>query len=420
MRNDVSNMLSAAARRLLLVRVAEAATVGAIAAGLGAAVGELAWSLDLPGWAAAFGCAAAGLMAAGLVARPGVQRSLGLHPAMARTVGVICGAIGLAEAACLLAGGPEILPAFALPLALVPAGALAAAGVRAIRGVTPMEAAVFHDAKQHLDERLSTAAELASAPGPDEPFERCVFAQATEAVDAERLRRQALWRRTPATAGALGLSLALCAALAFLPSPSSAMVEASFQRIRAFAADSGPGAKADLIAALRQLAEQIEKDPELRRRLREAALAVEKPGALSEALAEVEAALADADDAVAARIARSLLESLGLGPAEDGAAGAPKTAGGEPDPPTAADANAIIGNGDDKPLAARVFVYDASYAGVPDANAPTAADPNTNAAAFVHLTDAWTAARARASTALAAGAVPPEYRTLIRKFFELQ
>ena len=84
------------------------------------------------------------------------------------------------------------------------------------------------------------------------------------------------------------------------------------------------------------------------------------------------------------------------------------------------DANSIIGDGGEKPLLARVYVYDKSYGKVSDANAPA---PGRRVAAgegdLIQLDDAWGSAQGRASAALAAGSVPAEYRRLVRRFFEL-
>ena len=148
MPDDVLAILKAAARKLLLVRAAESAAVGAIAGALSAAACEMAWTV---GWlyppAAAVLCAAPVLFAVWLAASPRLRRRLALPVGAGWSVAAICGAAGLAGALCVLTGLYVALPKLAVPLILVPAGALAAAAVSVVRGVSPAQAAVFHDVR---------------------------------------------------------------------------------------------------------------------------------------------------------------------------------------------------------------------------------------------------------------------------------
>jgi len=423
MPDEVLGILKAAARRLLLVRAAESAAVGAIAAALSAAACEMAWTVGWLSPAAAAGiCAAPVLFAAWLAASPRLRRRLALSAGAACAVVAICGAGGLAGALAVLDGLYAEVPKLLVPAILVPAGALAAAAVSFARGVSPVQAAVFHDVQLGLEERLGTAAELAASARRDDPFARCVYAQALAAARGGRIASRPVWRRSRATAGALGLSVALCVALALLPTWGRVDVQRSFELIRAGAADLTPAKRKDLVETLRRLAELAREDPAIRKLLREAAEAAAREQGLPEKLEELEGALANADDAEAARIARELLAAASPGGTSGGPNGAagPPHAGGDANRPLVPDANSIVGDGAEKPLLARVYVYDKSYRGIADANAPP---PGRRVAvgqgALVPLDDAWSAARDRASAALAAGSVPAEYRRLVRRFFEL-
>jgi hypothetical protein len=66
------------------------------------------------------------------------------------------------------------------------------------------------------------------------------------------------------------------------------------------------------------------------------------------------------------------------------------------------------------------LVYNPAYAALADANAPAAPQGATPATQFVHLDDAWSQARARAAEAMRANTIPPEYRDIVRRFFEIQ
>ena len=425
MREDLLSILAAAARKLLVVRSVESAAIGAVAAGLGAAACEAAWAVawvSLPA-AAAF-CVVPVLAAVGLAVSGRMRRALRLSDAVAWPAAGVCGLAGLAGMLAVLAGLYADVPRWALPLMLVPAGALVGAVAAAVRGVSLGQAAVFHDVRLHLEERLSTAAELARSARRDDPFARCVYAQALRAAREGQVGGHAGWRRTRATAGALGLSIVLCAAVALLPTWGPADIERSFEQIRARAADLRPAKRKELIETLRQLAELAEKNPALRERLIEAAEAAAKDEDLAGKLGQVEEALAGADVAEAARIARKLLGATspdGPSGGSKGAATAPSHPGAGRKPPAIPDANSIVGDGVEKPLVARVFVYDKSYRDVADANGPAPAGRKGGQdATFLRLDDAWRAARDRASAALAAGSVPAEYRGLVRRFFELR
>jgi hypothetical protein len=420
-RDDVLAILNAAARKLWIVRAAEGAAVGAIAGGLCAAAGEMAWTIGRAhGAAAAVVCAAPLLFAAWLARSPRLGRTLGLGAA-APVVGAICAACGLMGIMSVATGLPAVLPKLALPLILAPAGAVAGALAAAARGVTPVDAGLYHDVALSLDEQLSTAADLAASGEGDEPLAQCVYAQALAAAQAHRPQHRPVWRRTPRTAGALGLSVALCVAVAFLPTLGATEVEEAFSDIRARAATMPAARQKDLVETLRRLARQVRHSKELRRALLAAAAAREAE--LPEKLEELEAALADADTAEAARIARAILRAIGAagGPGEGSRQGGARHAAGvgdgnQPAPP---DPNSFYGPAGRRRIKARAYVYHPSYEDIRDANASPVPTTSPSAKTFVRLDDAWTRARARAVASLAQRRVPAPYRRLVRRFFEL-
>lgn len=425
MRNEVLGILTAAAWKLRAVRAAEAAAIGAVAGGLAAAALEAAWAVARVSvaWGVAF-CGAAAVLAIALSASSRLRSALGLDVLLAGVSAGVCGAAALGGAACVVTGWHVGVPKLLLPLLCVPGGALAGAVAVAARGVTAMQAAIFHDVRLGLDERLGTAVELAGGRAGDEAFARCVYAQALAALRQARPQRQAVWRRTRATAGALALSAALWSALAFVPTLGVVDVDESFARVRAGVDSMTPAQREDLAGTLRRLAEQAADNPRLMAALRAAALAAEHelPQEVREQLEQARRALADASDAEAARLARELLAAMGLD-ATAGGAGAGATtqlARRDANQPGGPDANSATGGARDGPLARRVYVYDPAYDRLADANAPPTTSPApARAGSLRPLSDAWAAARDRARGALSAGQVPADYRRLVRRFFEL-
>ena len=418
MREQVLDILAAAARKLRFARAVEAAALGATIAALCAAAWQLAWTLAwLHPLAAAACCAAPVPLALVPAMSHRVRRWFVLSRGQARAMGAFCVAASGAGVACVLTGATPHLPKLVLGLLLVPAGALAGAALAGARRVSLVQAGLFHDVRLGLAERLSTAAELAGSAGRDKPLAQCVYAQALATASDRQVARRSVWRRSRSTVAALGLSLALCAAMALLPTAGRVDVEKSFEQIRARAGDLSPATRKGLVETLRRLAALAEKDPALRDRLREAADAAAKNEKLQERLIELEQSLATADDAEAARIARELLGATG---SEGGDVTARPVGPGDANAPEPLDANALAGAGGVKPLPARVLVYDRTYRNLIDANAsPGPEHVRVGPHAFLRLDDAWADARARAAAALADGRVPAEYRTLLRRFFEI-
>ena len=422
-RSEVLAVLRRAARRLVSVRAVEAAAVGAVAAGLSAAAGQVGLLADRVNTALAVAIALLPLAGAVVILRwPRLRLAARLDGRDARLVAAIGCGTAFACAAAVLAGRAVPQPRLLLPIMLVPLGALAAAATVLGRGITLGQAALYHDVRFGLAERLSTAAELAAGDEHDPRIARCVFGQAVSAAEHADLARRGLWRRSRATLGALALSVGLCTVLALvLPAGSARASAGAFDEIRQRVRQLNPEEKRQLIEALRKLADRVERDEALRRRLLFAAEATEKDRQVDSALAELQNAVADADDAEAARIARAILKAVGLpaGPNEggdgQGGSNAAKIAAGQPAKPAPTfDANTAR-----KPLAARVFVYDPSQSPVGDGNAPPAVATAAAASPFVSFDDAWSKARARAAAAMRADTIEPEYRDLVRRFFEI-
>jgi len=425
MRGEVMDILAAAARKLRRVRAAEAAAVGAVAAGLSAAALESGWAVARvhPFWAAA--CCLLPIAAGAVLLRSRRVRSvLGISIAAARTAAALCGAAGSIGAVCVLAGWHEAVPKALLPLVLWPVGAAAGAAGVLLRPITPLQAAVFHDLRLGLDERLGTAAELAAGAPGSGPFAECVFSQALLALQRAQPQRRPVWRRTRATVGAIGLSGVLCLVVALLPTMGVGGVAGAFQRIRDEVPQVTGRRRADLVKTLRRLAEQARGNPKLLAALRAAAAAAQRgmTRKTQKSLDEARRALAGADEAEALRIAHELLAAMGL-PVGEGPGGA----GGPGTRPVVADGNgpslpdgnstAYVG---EKPLTDRVLVYVPEYADVGDANAATSSPGRAVGGRLVPLDDAWTAARARAERSVSTGRVPSRYRRLVRRFFEIE
>lgn len=425
-RREVLSVLRSAARRLVGVRAVEAAGVGAVAAGLSVAAGQAGF---LAARASTILAVVISLLpvAAGvaILLWPRVRLAARLDRRDGRLVAAIICAAALVCAAAVLAGRAVPQPRLLMPMILMPLGALLAAGTVLWRGVSLGQAALYHDVRFGLAERLSTAAELASGQEADRPIARCVYAQAVTAASDADLPRRGLWRRSRATMGALTLSVALCTVLAIVSPPGSAGASAgAFNEIRQRVRQLNTKEKRELIEALRQLADRVQHDPALRRRLLAAAQAAEKDQQLDSRLAELQDAVADADDAEAARIARVILKAVGLAAESGDGQGGPgdaKIASGQGGKsPPAFDANSLDANSADseKPLPARTLVYSPSYASKGDANSPTPTPP-AGTSPFISFDDAWSLARVRAAEAMRTGTVAPEYRDVVRLFFEI-
>jgi len=333
MRDEVLKYLRRTARRILLRRIAEAVGVGIVISGLAASITQIVfWAVGLP------------------------------H----RGAGAI----------------------------LFASGALIGAIVALVRGVSVRRAAMFVDLRLGLDERLTTAAELALADDR-RPAATCIYDQAIQAVRAPDRDPVSLWVRTRVTAAAAMLSVLLCGALAMLPQRRG-----TAERI----VDALPEMSAEAAEALaREFARAAaagDPDAEL---LNQAARATRQkdPQTLAKILADLQKR--------GVRLMRIIKPDV-LALATSGGS----DAGGTPATQPTTSPNNIP---DNRHAGGVVHVWDPLYdkvaavrngAGPPDGNG----DPPV-----VAYNDAWSAARARAGNALKTAAIPPEYRKMVRDFF---
>jgi len=312
-------------------------------------------------------------------------------------LGVIFAGLAAAavQAVCWAAGWPHR----SVAVVLVPLGAIVGAVWALVRGVRPGEAAAIVDRRAGLDERLTTAGELARA-GCENAAARCVYDQTLEAVGSGRLGGVSLWRRTRRTVGAAVLVVLLCAAVAMLPPRRGAA-----ERL----ADSLEGLPQAVRKELaRAFAEAGTDRPEHGRLLAEAARAVEVKDAetLRRILNELEARGVK----VRRIIGRDVpARAAGAGGGEDAAGVArsrPAAAGREVADRPGGDADGVV------------RVWDPLYAKVA-AKGPPSGDrgDGVRVSPMVPYEDAWAAARRRAAEALVGDTVRPEYRRMVREFF---
>jgi len=334
MRADVSAYLGRVARRATACRAVEGAGVGLIAAGLSAAVVQVVlWGFGVPG----------ALIAIGLLA-----------------LGTVLGA---------------------------GAGAVLGAGVSRAAGML--------DARAGLDERLTTAAELARA-GDEGPAARCVYAQALEALNRPEVRNVSLWRRTRRTGAGVALVLMLCGTLAILPARRTraerlaGALDEMPRKVRRELADQFRSAAADRPAEVGLLVRAAK------------AVEIRDPAALRKVLDELRRRGLEVTEIVAPEV---LSRATGAGGGEDiGGTAAAK-------PATGNDPKAAPARGGSVP------VWDPLYEKFVRLSGSDGNGGADRGGPVVAYEDAWALARRRAGDALARGAVPHEYRRMVREFF---
>ena len=323
---------------------------------------------------------------------------LGRRAIEAAGLGVIVG--GLAASAGQIVFWIADRPHRAAGILILAAGLLAGVIVALIKGVSPRQAARYLDSRAALDERLTTAVELASA-GDRSPAARCVYAQASEAARSAEASAVSLWVRGRVTAAGAMLAVLLCGSLLMLPQRRSAgerIIDAlagmSPEAVKALAEEFARAAR----AADATNAPSLERASEATKR--------KDARALAAILAELKRG-----GVRLVKIVRPDVLALA-------------TAGGS-------DAN---GSGETGPAVSSskhprryaggpVHVWDPLYDKLNSARRSTTQragveDPSPVVSyPVVSYNDAWSAARLRAAGALRTSSIPPEYRRMVRDFF---
>lgn len=286
-------------------------------------------------------------------------------------------------------------PSALIAIGLLALGTILGACAGAALGASVSRTAAMLDARAGLDERLTTAAELARA-GDEDPAARCVYTQALEALQRPEVRHVSLWRRTRRTGAAVALVLMLCGALAILPARRTRA-----QRLAGALDEMPEKVRKELAAEFRSAAADRPDEVEL---LVRAAKAVEikDPAALRRVLDELRKRGLKVTEIVAPDL---LARASGAGGGEDtGGTAATK-------PVTGNDGTAAPARGGSVP------VWDPLYDKFVRRNGSDGNGGERAAGPIVAYEDAWALARRRAADALARGAVPQEYRRMVREFF---
>jgi len=418
----VLTVLRRTARKLLWTRAAESAAVTVGAGGLTSAVLQAAWSVaprSVP--VAVAMCALPALL--GLAAMlPSASRALRCRRRLTIAAAAILVAGGAVGGWAVLTGADQLLPALALPVIGIGLGAIVGVVVVVASGVSLRDAAAFLDVRFKLGERLATAVELASSPASPTPVAEAVHRQAWDALQRLRPHKQPFWKRTRATAGALTLTVLLCAALGFLPDPPTQPGDLDLAALAEDFRQMQPLERQAFARRLRGVAELAAHDPELLEALTAAAMAADEQelDQLTDALARARRALLEAGGAVGDEIAKALASAAGQGEA-DSTATAKQAAAEEAAPSTRRPETVPTSPAREGDLARWTHVWDPQYAqfldssdGLRDANAAELPPP---AAGLLPYDTAWLAAQKRAARSLDRGQVPPRCRELVKAYF---
>jgi hypothetical protein len=320
------------------------------------------------------------------------RRMLGRRAIEAAGLGVIVG--GLAAAAGQIVFWIGGRPHRAAGILILAAGLLAGAIVALIKGVSLRQAARYVDSRAALDERLTTAVELASA-GDRSPAAQCVYAQASEAARSAEASAVSLWVRGRVTAAGAMLAVLLCGALLMLPQRRSIgdQIIDSLGRI-------SPEAVKALAEEFARAARTAEANAPL---LARGAEAIRKKDA--RALAAI---LADLQRR-GVRLVRIVRPEV-LTVVTAGGSDANGSAGTRPAVPSSKHPQRYAGG--------PVHVWDPLYDKLNSARrSTTQRGGGEDPPPVVSYNDAWSAARLRAAGALKTSSIPPEYRRMVRDFF---
>lgn len=432
MRERIVDILGRFRRQVVAVRSAEAAAVAGAAGALAAAFLMVARILTARHPAIAAGLCAAPLAGGMALAAWGrARRRLNAQPMIQWCLPALLMVCGAAALAAQVAGLMQAVPKNLLIL-IAPAAAAVAAGLVLARPAPVGSVAALLDRRARLAERLSTAWELHQRRDGS-AFARAVQHQAALAAKTPALSRVRFWDRTRATAGALGLALAVAALmLPWEPLESPHARQARLWR------QAGPQAAellemnlpildAETIASAKDLPGHLRRLEALTASLRSARPeeAAEWQGRVIE-LDRIAQALREvirsgrADPTATRRIRRlleaierastELAEAMAAGGAELARAGAE---GVEPDQVTPARPAQTQPSG-------WTTVFNPQYVellGPTTASAPGDGGPAVEPPPQVPYDRQWAAARARAADALGKAPLPGPYRQLIRDFY---
>lgn len=408
------------ARRLAVIGAVESAAVGATAGGVCSIAIESAWILARFHTAAAVGISLLpALLAAALGARS-VRKVASVTVRQAAIMACLCVLSAIAAAAIILAGWEVSVPVVVPPAALLAAGAAALGCEQLIRGVSLPEAAFRLDVRFGLEERLSTAVELAEKDA-DVDLREYLDVQGLDALRGCP-RRPRMWTRTRRTSATLGMVVLLCATLAAVASQRGGEGAADVLRIAQAFDTMSPPRRAVLATELRRLGGGDDLTAELAEAVNEAAVAAEHsdPTTFRQAINNVNRLVMAGSDGVSGQFAEELILAAGVdGGADDKTPMAERLGTRELHPPPTGDDAKRFGELEDSALHSRGYVrvydphYDESSGTTDERTVAGTVDPESS----VQYDAAWMAARNRAADALARGRIEGRYRRLVRDYF---
>lgn len=298
-------------------------------------------------------------------------------------------------------------PAWAWPAVLIPLAALTAGLAAWLGRPSFVQAAIRVDRLGGFHDRVATAAELIEKKGHSafSPAQECLLRQAAGTLRGAGGSRLSFWTRTRRMPAMLLLTMMLCGALLLpdllnrrddLGSQLAGLSEAQRRELAQRLHQQGASASAEKKAALTEVAKVVEftSQADLEEALRKLD-AQGHGGELRKLLAQEVRLLAQTG-------------SPGGNGGGNRSSTAPDT---QPHPPAFAQLRP------EGP--ARVRVWDPDYARLlttrPVGQGGTDPAP---AGPLVPFDQAWQAARRKAEQALDAGEIPPEHRSLVRRFFD--
>jgi hypothetical protein len=307
-------------------------------------------------------------------------------------LGVIVG--GLASACVQLLLWMVGTPGAAVGIIILAGSILGGAAVALLKGVSLRYTARYVDNHAFLDERLTTAVELADA-GDRTPAAQCVYAQAGDAVRSPEVAAVRFWVRGRVTGAGAILAVLLCGSLMLLPQARSAD-----ERILDALAQMSPEAVRALAGEFARAAEAADSEAPL---LARAAKATEQKDVRS--LAAILADLKRRGVKLVRVVRADVLARATAGGTEgDGAA--------RTRPAAPVFRRPSVGAGG----AVHVWdpLYDKFNPGIRSTTEPADVDDPPSAVSYGN---AWSSARLRAAGALRRGEIRSEYRQMVREFF---